>query len=144
MVTKAKNLSASALAALFLTGLTVSSQGDIGGGPSFGPGGERAVRIRGSIVCSGCSLEEARKARPHEHALYQLTHRQGQLVLQVNWVSNHARWDRIVWAPQLRVRGDDELLQQLQAEENLFKSVEITGLLGIERTLDLMAVHTSG
>lgn len=144
MGTLRKTLSAGVAATLLFVGLTVNSRGEIGGGLSFGPSSERAVQIRGNVVCTGCSLEEARQARPRDNTLYQLTHSQGRLVLQVHWVSNAARWGRIVWPPQLRVRGEAGLLQQLGAEENLFKDIEVSGLLSSLRTLDLLTINVKG
>jgi hypothetical protein len=143
MKTIGKTLRSSVAAALFFTGLIASVHGDVGGF-SFGPGGERGIQIRGNIVCTECSLEEARNARLRGNALYQLTHTQGRLVMQVNWVSNSTLWNSIVWPPHLRVRGDDSLLRQLSAEEHLFKEVEISGLLGHLRTLDLVTINVKG
>jgi hypothetical protein len=144
MATIKKTLSAGVAVALLFAGLTVNSRGEIDGGPSFGPGSEMTMQIRGNVVCTECSLEEAQKVRPHDNTLYQLTHRQGRLVVQVNWVSNAARWGRIAWPPQLRVRGDANLLHRLGAEENLFKEVEVTGRLSNARTLDLLTVNAQG
>jgi hypothetical protein len=64
--------------------------------------------------------------------------------MQVHWVSSAARWDRIVWPPHLRVRGEASLLQQLGTEENLFKEIEVTGLLSSLRTLDLLTINAKG
>jgi hypothetical protein len=131
---------------LLLATLTASVQGDIGGGSQgFGLGGEDAVKIRGTVVCAGCSLEEMRRANPSEYPFYyQFTHKNGRLVMHVTWVSNSARWARIVWPPQLRVRAEEKVLQQLGAEANLFKEMEITGILGNSRTLDVIEITISG
>jgi hypothetical protein len=137
----------SMVATLLLATLTASVQGDIGGGGSqgFGPGGGDAVKIRGTVVCGGCSLEEMRRANPRESSFYyQLTHKNGRLVMHVTWVSNSARWTRVVWPPQLRVRAEERVLQQLGAEANLFKEMEITGTLGNSRTLDIVEIAIRG
>jgi hypothetical protein len=42
------------------------------------------------------------------------------------------------------VRAKDELFQHLTAEQNLFKEVEITGLLRNTRTLEMFSVKVSG
>ncbi len=145
MATLRKTLNAGVAGVLLMTGLAIKSHGEVvSGGASFGPGSETMMRIRGSVVCTACSLEEVRKGRPYDNTLYQLTYRQGRLVLQVNWVTNPSRWDRIVWPPRLYVRGDASLLHQLTAEEHLFKEVEITGLLSNTRTLDLTSVDLKG
>jgi hypothetical protein len=144
MTAPKRTLSAGVAVALLLAGLAVNSRGEVDGGLGFSPNSELTMQIHGNVVCTECSLEEAQKARPHDTALYQMTSRQGRLVMQVNWVSNTARWSRIVWPPQLRVRGDAHLIHQLGAEENLFKEVEITGLLSNTRTLDLLMVNAQG
>ena len=139
-----KTLRAGMAATLLLAGITAGAHGDIGAvGSSFGPGGG-AVQIRGKVICTACSLDEVRQAQPFEPALYQLSSKQGQLVLQVNWVSNAAHWQQVVWPPRLWVRGEDGLIQQLSAEANLFKEMEIQGILSNTRTLDLTSITLSG
>ena len=128
--------------ALLLTAFVAGARSDIGGGSQgFGPGGGDAVKIRGNVVCGGCSLEELRNANPRDYPFYyQFTHKHGRLVMQVNWISNSARWARVAWPPRLWVRGPEEVIQQLGAEANLFKDVEITALLSNTRTLDIIDV----
>jgi hypothetical protein len=144
MATQRKILRIGLAATLLCIGLTVHSQGEIGSGPGFGPGGEMMMQMRGAVVCTHCSLEDAQHARPWDNGLYQLTYKEGQLVMQISWVSNGARWGRIAWPPRLHVRGAPSLLQQLSAEEQLFKEVELTGLLSTSRTLDLLTVRVRG
>ncbi len=127
---------------LLLTGLAASARSDIGGNvQGFGPGGGDPVKIRGNVVCAGCSLEEMRNANPSESPFYyQFTHKHGRLVMQVNWISNSARWARVAWPPRLWVRGEEEVIQQLGTEANLFKDIEITAFLSNTRTLDIIDV----
>jgi hypothetical protein len=140
-----KTLRTGMAATLLLTGLTVGAQGDIGaGGSPFGPDGTGTVQIRGTVLCAACSLEEVRHAQPSEPALYQLSFQQGQVVMRIDWVSTPTRWQRVVWPPRLWVRGEDGLLQQLSAETNLFKKMEIQGILSNTRTLDLASITLSG
>lgn len=129
--------------ALLLTSLTVGARGDVaGGGQGFGPGGADTMKIRGNVVCAGCSLEEMRKANPKEYPFYyQFTHKNGRLVMHVTWVSNSARWARVVWPPQLWMRGEEGVVRQLSTEANLFKDMEITALLSNTRTLDIIDVR---
>ena len=128
--------------ALLLTSLIASVRGDIGGGgQGFGPGGGDAVKIRGNVVCAGCSLEEMRNANPRDYPFYyQFSYKKGRLVMHVTWVSNSTRWARVAWPPRLWVRGEAEVVQQLSAEANLFKDMEITALLSNTRTLDIIDV----
>jgi len=102
------------------------------------------LHIKGTVVCRGCSLDEVRKAQPNEHTLYQLTHEQGQIVMDVHSVNNSPTWRYFGWPAELQVRAQDGLFQQLTAEENLFKDVEITGLLSTTRALDIFEVTISG
>ena len=125
-------------AALLLAGIAAGAHGDIGGiSPSFGPPGTDAVQFRGRVLCTSCSLEEVRQTQRYEPGLYQLSHKQGQLVMQINWISNATRWQRVVWPPRVWVRGEASLLQQLSAEANLFTELEIQGTLSNTRTLDI-------
>jgi hypothetical protein len=131
--------------ALLLTGMAAGARGQIANGEgAFGVGGNMMVQIKGKVLCAACSLEEVRKAQPRESHLYQLSSRQGRVVLKVDWVSNSARWHRVVWPPRLWARGEERMLQQLGTEENLFKDVEITGILGNSRTLDVYTVTITG
>lgn len=132
----------SVVVALLLTSLTAGARGDIGeSSQGFGPGGGLEVQIRGNVVCAGCSLEEMRKANPREYPFYyQFNYKNGRLVMHVTWVSNSARWARIVWPSRLWVRGEEEVVRQLSAEANLFKDMEITALLSNTRTLDIIDV----
>ena len=62
------------------------------------------------------------------------------MVLEVNQVNDSQRWMSLTWPPRIRVRAQDRFFEQLTAEENLLKEVELTGLLSNSRTLDLFAV----
>lgn len=145
MTTLSKTIRTSVAAVLMLAGVTTSAQGQGAAGVSaFGVGGKGVMQIRGSVVCVGCSLAEAREAQPGEHRLYQFVHRQGQVVMKVSWVNNNSqRWSQSV-LPRIWLRAEDSLLQKLTAEENLFKEVEITGILSNSRTLDIGRVTIRG
>jgi hypothetical protein len=145
MVFVSKTLRAGMAVTLFLAGLTAGAQGDIGAaGSSFGPDSADPVHIRGTVLCAACSLEEVRRTQPRDLVLYQLSHKQGQLVMRISWVSNPTRWQRVVWPPRLWVRGEDSLVRQLSAEATLFKGIEIQGILSNTRTLDLTSITLSG
>src|SRR5713101_4118494 len=145
MTTFGKTLRMGAAVALTLAVLTTGAQGQVATGGSFSFGGETrgAVQIRGKVVCAGCTLDEVRKGQPDEHGLFQLLHRQGQLVMKVNEV-NDSRWSSLNSSSPLWVRAKDSVFQQLTAEENLMKEIEITGLLNNARTLDIFAVTVHG
>jgi hypothetical protein len=130
--------------ALMLTGAAAVARGQVAdGGPSLGVG-RGMVTITGSVVCSQCNLEEARKAQPYENHFYQLSHRRGRIVMKVTAVDRQAMFESIVWPPLLWVRGEDRLLARLGAEENLFKEMSIVGTVGNSRTLDVYAITIKG
>jgi len=101
----------------------------------------RLIKLRGTVVCTGCSLAEARRLQHDKYGnrLYHVTSRQGQLVLDIHAVSN-PRWYNDVIFPQFSLRGEEGLLQPLSAPETQAKEVELTGLLTAPWTLDVSAV----
>jgi hypothetical protein len=146
MATVSQTLRTGLAVTLILAGLTTGAQGLVPGGGgvgSFGGESRSTVQIKGKVVCAGCRLDEVRKTQPNEHALYQLTHKRGQIVMQVKEV-NDTRWSSLVWPPLLWVRAKDSVFQQLTAEENLMREVELTGLLRSSRTLDIFVVTIGG
>jgi hypothetical protein len=102
------------------------------------------TRLTGKVVCVGCTVEEVHKASPDQHDLYLLSHRRGQVVIEVERASEPQLWRALTVSPQLWVRASDELFTELTAEQNLFKEVEISGLLRNTRTLDMVSVSITG
>jgi hypothetical protein len=145
MVFISKTVRTGMAATLLLAGIAVGAHGDVGGiGASFGPPGVDAVQLRGRVLCTSCSLEEVRQTQRHAPGLYQLSHKQGQLVMQINWISNASRWQRVVWPPRVWLRGEASLLLQLSAEANLFRELEIEGTLSNTRTFDITSLTRTG
>ena len=143
MMFSGKTFKTGLVATLLLAGFTSGAQGQVavgGGLSSFGGESRGVIQITGKVVCTGCSLDEVSKAQPNLHHLHQLTHRRGQLVMEVLTVNDSQRWSTLTWPPRLWVRANEQLLQTLGAEENLFKEVELTGLLSNARTLDVFAI----
>jgi hypothetical protein len=97
------------------------------------------TRIQGAIICVGCSLEEAQKGAGSGR-LFELRNSQSTAILRVDEVEDAARWASITLGHRLSVRTATVTWQQLTAEENLFKEVEITGLMSSARTLDVSGV----
>ena len=127
--------------ALMLTGITASAHGFMSLSP-WQPGiPGRLIQLRGTVVCTECSLTEARRLQHDKYGnhLYQVTSPQGQLVLNIHAVSS-PRWFDEVTVPQFSLRGEEGLLQPLSAPETQAKEVELTGLLTAPRTLDVSAV----
>ena len=145
MATVSKTLKTTVALILLLAGIATGAQGFVpGGGGSFGGEIRGPVQLRGTVVCAQCSLDEVRKAQPHEHDLYELMHRQGQIVMKVTWVKDWQRWRLLAWPPRLWVRAKDSVFQQLAAEENLMKEVEIIGFLNNPQTLDIFELTVRG
>lgn len=109
------------------------------GGGTFGGEVRGVTHLKGTVVCVGCTLEEAQGAQPQMRHLYQLVHTQGQLVMAVQEVNRSTMWE--IWPHTLSIRTPNHLFQQLTAEANLFKNVELLGLLSRGgRTFDLFQV----
>ena len=142
-----KGFKKSVATALMLGGIamTAISHG-FGGGVGTGLGGSvrTPLRINGSVVCMGCSLEEVKRTQPKEHDLYQFSHKNGQFIFKVASVDNRSIFDALAWPPRLWVRASEETLRKLSAEENLFKPIGITGILSSTRTLDVAEVIIGG
>ena len=143
MTTFDKTLRMGVAVLLLASGIATVALGQVSGvGSSFGGtgAGRSMVQIKGRVICARCSLDEVRQAQPNERQLYQLSHKHGQVVMKVTAVNDAAMFDALARPPRLWVRAADSLLQQLSAEENLFKEMEITGLLSNTRTLDMFSV----
>jgi hypothetical protein len=126
-------------------GITAVSHGFVGGvGPGLSGSVRTPLRINGSVVCTGCSLEEVKRTQPKEHDLYQFSHKNGQLIFKVASVNNRSIFNALAWPPRLWVRASEETLRKLSAEENLFKPIGITGILSSTRTLDVAEVIIGG
>lgn len=131
-----------------LLGFTLSVLHTIAWGQGVPPviGGQfrPMTQLRGDIVCVGCTAEEARRVRPDAINLYTLEFDGGQLVMNVEWVSHQSRQyleDVAGLTDTLQLRASPNILQELTAEEHLFKEVQITGLLRSTRTFDVASVE---
>jgi hypothetical protein len=102
------------------------------------------VHITGSVICAKCDLNEVRSTQASADQLYQFTHAQGSLVIRVWTVNDAPSWRYFGWPSEIAVRARDEVFQQLIAEENLFKGVELEGALSTTRALDIFAVRITG
>jgi hypothetical protein len=144
-MTSFKRITIGVAAALLLAGVTSGARGQVAGGGLSAFGGEARgmTIIKGNVLCAGCDLDEVQKAQPGTHHLYQLTHKQGQVVMQVKTVNGSEMWESPL-SPRFTVRSKDSVFQQLTAEENLTKVVEITAILRNTGTLDIATVTISG
>jgi len=144
-MTSFKRITIGVAAALLLAGVTGGARGQIAGGglSPFGGGAKGMTILRGNVLCAGCTLDEVQKAQPNKHHLYQLTHKQGQVVMLVKMVNGSDMWEAPL-SPRFSVRSKDSVFQQLTAEENLMKEVEVSGILGNTRTFDVFTVTIMG
>jgi hypothetical protein len=136
-----------AAATLLLAGIATGAQAFSGAGGTatgIGGGGRFALRLTGTVVCTSCSLDDARKTQPNAYHLYQFSHKNGQMVMEVKTVNKSTRWGALTWPPRLWVRAEDKVFQQLTTNQNVSKEVEITALLSNSRTLDVFDVNVRG
>jgi len=101
---------------------------------------EREISVRGKIVCLGCSLEDVQEQQPQAHCLYQVTHQQGRLVMQIDEVDDLRRWQRDTLSNNLHIRAADDVLSQLTDEQTVQKEVELAGRLGSDHVLDVTGI----
>jgi hypothetical protein len=101
---------------------------------------EREISLRGRILCLGCSLEDAQKQQPQAHSLYQVTHQQGRMVIQIDEVDDLRRWQRDIMSHNLHIRAAADVLSQLTDEQTVQKEVELAGRLGSDHVLDVTGI----
>jgi hypothetical protein len=132
-----------------LIGIASSAWGQPGyGRPSFGGELQRFTEFTGRVVCVGCTLDEASKARPRLFNLYQLNHGQDQVVMQIDSfgdASDRHYWQSVVGlADMVSIRTARHVFEELTSEENLFKEMTVTGVLHSTRTLDIGNIKVQG
>lgn len=101
------------------------------------------VVIKGTVVCTACSMHKVRKEQPDMRNLVELLRQDKRLVLQIHTVNGSSLWDAPL-SMRWSVRAQDGIFRQLTAEENHQKEVEITGLLRNTQVLDIVTVTISG
>ena len=101
------------------------------------------TKLRGEIVCVGCTLSQAWRLRPDVIHLYEMKYPGGRLVMNVDWVDQQSRQyleDVAGLNETLRLRGPQSMLEKLTDETTQFKEVELTGVLRSTRTFDVLDV----
>ena len=116
------------------------AQGAPAATPGLGGSLRGILQIKGKVLCAKCNIDEVRTARPDLSNLFAMTHRLGQLVIQIEEVNERSLWRHLMLAHVLHARGADRFFSQLAAEENLFQKVTISGLLRDTRILDISDV----
>lgn len=136
---KAIRLGSTATLLLLLAGVTMKTQGQVGVGDSFGAfavdTGAAEMPIRRKMLCAGYNLAEAQEAQPNRQSdlsyrlVCRFAHGQEQEMIEVNWVNNPLRWNRLIPAPHLHLRGAESLFEELTAEKDLFDEAEASSTL---------------
>jgi len=144
-MTSFKRITTGMAAALLLASVTSGARGQVVGnaGLSLGRESKGLTILKGTVVCTKCAPDEVQKAQPTMHHLYLLIHKQDQVVMQVRAISGSEMWEAPL-SPRFQVRAKDSVFQQLTAEENLLKEVEITGIPWNTGTLDIFTVTIVG
>ncbi len=130
---------------LILAGIATGARGQAGGGGAGVLGGEMRglLKIKAKLICAECDLDQMRGSGLRRRKLFQLNHRDGQVIIEVQWTSEPQRWANQL-SRRIVVRAADSVFQKLTAEENMFKEVELTTLLRKSMTLDLFEVTIRG
>ena len=154
-----KPFGVSVVALSMLIGVTTGAlgQGTGGGGPgsaASSAGAKGLIKLRATVVCANCNLDEAKAAHPDLIDLYELSHEKGKVVIRVSSVNDSTgdgengnvsnRWTSIGQPPQLSVRTEDSLFQKLIDKKNHSKEIEITGIIRTTRMLDIAAITILG
>ncbi len=137
---------------LFLAGSFTVAGAQMGRGMG-GIGGELRglTRVKGKVLCTDCSLDQAKDANPDLSAkLYEFTNNHELAVFQLLGVgevggiqnpSDLSYWITVTGMDKkLSLRLPETLWTRLTAEENLAKEVELTGMLRNTGTFDVAQV----
>ncbi len=150
-MTRGKTLGIGLAAFLFVAGITTQVQGFTGGGDACAHGGfggsvRSMIQFTGTIMCVDCNLADFEQIRPGiEGDFYELNYEGQRLVINITAIVGQENgWGAIAWPPSLYVRTKPSNFQKLVAEENLFKTIEVTGLIRGTRRLDIMTLVIQG
>ena len=148
-MTSGKNLGIGLAAFLFVAGMTTHVQGfsdACTNHSGFGGSVRSMIQFTGTIMCVDCDLADLEQIQPGiEGDFYQLNYEGQRLVINITAVTGQENgWGSIAWPPNLYVRTKPSTFQKLVAEENLFKTIEVTGLIRGTRRLDIMTLVVQG
>jgi len=138
MTTFRKTLRTGVAAALLLAGVSTGAQAfvGIGGLPAQDNHG---WTMKGSVVCTECSLADVANKPSSNGRYYQLSHKQGRMVIKVESADDAGKWNRLA-SEHIWLRAQSNLLQKLSAKENQTKTIEITGIVSNSRTMDVNSI----
>lgn len=125
-------------AALMLIGVTSSAYGFTGYSALTRNASE--VQLTGRVICTSCTLDEARKTQPkYSNHLYRLTLGRQPVIMEVYQTTNPT-WLSHLMMPHIRVRGEEHLLFPLTTQDNVRKEVTISGSLLDAQTLNVQGI----
>jgi hypothetical protein len=133
---------------LLLAGLGKEAQGyGLDQGQSS-PGGGRSntLQLQGTVVCTGCLLNEVQEEHPAQADTFtQLSQGEEQVVVQVRKITDPPQEGTFAWPPpQLQVHSTGQVAEKLSAAAQPGQEVAIRGLLQDNHTLEVTDVTTSG
>jgi hypothetical protein len=126
-------------AALMLIGVTSSVYGFTGSYSAL-TRSSREIQLTGQVICTNCTLDEARKTQPkYANHLYRLTLEQQPVIMEVYQTTN-TTWLNHLMMPHIQVRGDGNLLLPLTSQDNVRKDITIVGSPMNAQTLDVREI----
>lgn len=139
MIRSMYKATAGVAAALMLIGVTSSVYGFTGSYSAL-TRGAREVQLTGRVICTNCTLDEARKTQPkYSNHLYRLTLGRQPVVMEVYQTTNPT-WLSHLMMPHIRVRGEEHLLLPLTNQDNVRKDLTIMGYLLDEQTFNVQDI----
>jgi hypothetical protein len=140
MIQTPHKITISVATVLLSIGVGVSAQGFPGAYSSL-TRVDRQVQLAGKVVCTNCSLEDARKVQPrYTNHLYRVMVGQEQAVMEVQQTSAPT-WLHHLTPPPLRIQGDEQLLRTLTDQESQRKDLVVSGTLLDSHTLQVTDVE---
>jgi hypothetical protein len=139
MIRSMYKATAGVAAALMLIGVTSSVYG-FAGSYSALTRISREIQLTGRVICTNCTLDEARKTQPkYSNHLYRLTLEQQPVIMEVYQTTN-ATWLNHLMMPHIQVRGERNLLHPLTSQDNVQKDITIVGSPMDTQTLDVREI----
>jgi len=139
MIRSMYKATAGVAAALMLIGVTSSVYGFTGSYSAL-TRSAREIQLTGRVLCTGCTLDEARKTQPkYSNHLYRLTLKRQPVIMEVYHTTN-ATWLGHLMMPHIQVRGEENLLLPLTSQDTVQKDVTLSGYLLDAQTFNVQEI----
>jgi hypothetical protein len=139
MIRSMYKATAGVAAALMLIGVTSSVYGFTGSYSAL-TRSTREVQLTGRVICTSCTLDEARKTQPkYSNHLYRLTLGRQPVIMEVYQTTN-VTWLSHLMMPHIRIQGEENLLLPLTSQDNVQKDITILGSLLDAQTLNVREI----